>query len=77
MRCLKSSHFVCLLLKLGCFPWFSTCAFSAIKTREWLEDRLKHDFATVKSQGILVVAQKSTRSGNLFLSWPVCGVSHR
>jgi hypothetical protein len=23
MRCLKSSQFVCLLLKLGCFSWFS------------------------------------------------------
>jgi hypothetical protein len=23
MRCLKSSQYVCLLLKLGCFSWFS------------------------------------------------------
>jgi hypothetical protein len=30
-RCLKSSQFVCLLLKFGCFSWFSTCAFSVIK----------------------------------------------
>jgi hypothetical protein len=26
MRCLKSPQFVCLLLKLGCFSWFSACA---------------------------------------------------
>jgi hypothetical protein len=32
--CLKSSRFVCLLLKLGCFSWFSSCAFSVIRTGE-------------------------------------------
>jgi hypothetical protein len=30
-----SSKFVCLLFKLGCFSWFSTCASSVINTREW------------------------------------------
>jgi predicted cation transporter len=25
MRCVKSFQFVCLLLKLGCFFWFSAC----------------------------------------------------
>jgi hypothetical protein len=34
MRCLKSPQFVCLLLKLGCYSWFSACAVSVIKTRE-------------------------------------------
>jgi hypothetical protein len=34
MRCLKLSQFVCLLLKLHCFSWFSACAVSVIKTRE-------------------------------------------
>jgi hypothetical protein len=34
MRCLKSSPSVCLLLKRGCFSWFSACAVSVIKTRE-------------------------------------------
>jgi hypothetical protein len=33
MSCLKSSEFVCLLLKLGCIS-FSACAFSVIKTGE-------------------------------------------
>jgi hypothetical protein len=32
MRCLKSTKFVCLLLKLGCFSWFSACDVSVIKT---------------------------------------------
>jgi hypothetical protein len=32
MRCLKSSRFVCLLLKLGCVSWFSACDVSVIKT---------------------------------------------
>jgi hypothetical protein len=34
MRCLKSSQFVCLLLKLCCSSWFNACAFSVIKTGE-------------------------------------------
>jgi hypothetical protein len=34
MRYLKSSQFVCLLLKLGCFAWFSLCAGSMNKTSE-------------------------------------------
>jgi hypothetical protein len=34
MRCLKSSQFVSLLLKLGCFSWFSACAISVVKTGE-------------------------------------------
>jgi hypothetical protein len=33
MRWLKSSQFVCLLLKLCCFSWFRTCV-SVIKTGE-------------------------------------------
>jgi hypothetical protein len=68
MRCLKSTQFVCLLLKLGCFSWFSARDVSVIKTGEWSEDRSKHDSATAKSLGIPFVAQKSTRSGSLFLS---------
>jgi hypothetical protein len=43
MSYLKSAQFVCLLLKLGCFSWFSTCAASVIKTGEWSEDSSKHD----------------------------------
>jgi hypothetical protein len=34
MRCLKSSQFVCLLLKPGYFSWLSACAVSVIKTGE-------------------------------------------
>jgi hypothetical protein len=34
MRRLKSSQFACLLLKLGCFSWFSACVVSVIKTRK-------------------------------------------
>jgi hypothetical protein len=34
MRCLKSSQFVRLLLKLGCFSWFRACAVSVFKTGE-------------------------------------------
>jgi hypothetical protein len=39
MKCLKSSQFVCLLLKLGCFSCFSACAVSVLKTSECSEDR--------------------------------------
>jgi hypothetical protein len=67
MRWLKSSQFVCLLLKLGCFSWFSTCDVGVIKTGEWSKNRSKHDFATAKSWGIHFVTQKSTRSGSLLL----------
>jgi hypothetical protein len=56
-----------LLLKLGCFSWFSACAFSVIKTGEWSEDRSRHNFATEKSWGIPFVTQKFSRSGSLFL----------
>jgi hypothetical protein len=49
MRCLKSSQFVCLLLKLGCLSWFSACDVNVIKTRERSENRSKPDFATAKS----------------------------
>jgi hypothetical protein len=38
------------------------------KTGQWWEDRSKHDFAIVKSQGMPFVTQKSSRSGSLFLS---------
>jgi hypothetical protein len=71
VRCLKLSQFICVLLELGCFSWFSACAvsvISVIKTRDWSEDRSKHDFATAKFRGIPFVAKKSTRSGRLFLS---------
>jgi hypothetical protein len=46
---LKSSKFVRLLLKLGCFSWISARVASVINTGERSEDRSKHDFATVKS----------------------------
>jgi hypothetical protein len=68
MRRLKSFQFVWLLLKLGCFSWFSAYAVSVIKTYERSEGRSKHDFATAKSWGIHFVTQTSTRSGSLFLS---------
>jgi hypothetical protein len=38
MRRLKSSQFVCVVLKLSCFSWFSAYAVS-IKTSERSEDR--------------------------------------
>jgi hypothetical protein len=34
MRCLMSSQFVCVLLKLRSYSWFSTCDVSVIKTGE-------------------------------------------
>jgi hypothetical protein len=65
---LKSSQFVCLLLKIGSFSWFSASAVSVIKIGKWSEDRWKHDFATAKSWGMLFVAHKSTRCRSIFLS---------
>jgi hypothetical protein len=59
---------LCLLLKLGCFSWFTTCAVNLIKTGEWSGDMSKHDFATAKSWRIRFVTQKSFRSGSLLLS---------
>jgi hypothetical protein len=34
ISCLKSSHFVCLLHRLGCFSWFSACVASVTRTGE-------------------------------------------
>jgi hypothetical protein len=34
ISCLKSSQFVCVLLKFHCSSWFSVCAFSVMKTGE-------------------------------------------
>jgi hypothetical protein len=51
-RHLKSSPFVCVLLKSGSFSWFSTSTVSVIKIRERLEDRSKHDFAPAKYWGM-------------------------
>jgi hypothetical protein len=59
MSCLKWSHFVCILLKLGCFSWFNICAVSVVKSE---------NDATAKSWGTCYVTQKSTRSGSLLLS---------
>jgi hypothetical protein len=53
------------VLKLGCFSWFSACAFSVIKIGS--EDMSKYDFTTAKSLEIPFVAQKSTRSGSYFI----------
>jgi hypothetical protein len=67
-RQIKSSQFVCFLLRLGCFSLFCATAVSVIKTGEWSEDRSKHDFGTAKFWRIPSVTQKSTESGSLFLS---------
>jgi hypothetical protein len=44
MRCLKSSQFVCLLLKLGFFSWFSACDVSVIKTQSRWKRNIGREF---------------------------------
>jgi hypothetical protein len=36
------------LLKYGCFSWFCTCVVSITITREWFDERSKHDLGIAK-----------------------------
>jgi hypothetical protein len=67
----KASKSVLLLQSRGWGTRRIAWVESVMRTGEWSEESSRQDFASVKSQGILLVTQtqKSTRSSSLFRSF--------